>query len=116
MHALDLLALTQALQLNTSFMSRESDLLILSGRFRELSGQTVAALNDIRRAYVLSGNPEPGFIELRLLTMAGWHDEAEAKLDSLERHIVALGGQYARYLRDVATWRQRLSEEKARMR
>ncbi len=98
----------RTLQGNPAYAASAQSLQTLAGRFLELGGKHVEALEEIGAAYRASGNPELGFIELRLLNALERRAEVEQRLDALERHIRAGGTRHARYLRDVENWRRHL--------
>jgi hypothetical protein len=105
---LQMVAIARALESNPAYVGSRTGLKTLVGRFFELAGQYQEALLEIRSVYQTTKNPELGFIELRLLLALGHREELEQRFTALEKSIDSSGVRYARYRRDIETWRRRL--------
>jgi hypothetical protein len=105
---LQMVAIARALESNPAYVGSRTGLKTLVGRFFELAGQYQEALLEIRSVYQTTKNPELGFIELRLLLALGYREELEQRFTTLEKSIDSRGVRYARYRRDIETWRRRL--------
>lgn len=113
LHPIAMLRLARALQSNSKYGTSRPALHSLAGRFLELAGQYEGALAEIRAAFELTGNPELGFIEVRLLSSLGRDVDAMRRLDTLESYIHSAGLKYVRYRGDVEAWRGHLDKARA---
>lgn len=106
----DMAALARVLLRNSAYASSRVRLQVLAGRFLELAGQPAEALVEVNAAFQTSGDPEIGFIRLRLLAALGRTADVARDLQALERRIHAGNLKYVRYSRNVETWRRYLAE------
>jgi hypothetical protein len=106
----DMVSLVRALQNNPAYAGSSSKLRVLAGRFLEQSGAYTEALAEISDVYRKTGNPETGFIELRLLDRLGRRVEMEARFTALDRRIQSENARLARYTRDIDNWRVYLEQ------
>lgn len=106
----EMVSLVWAVQDNPVYAGSSGKLQVLAGRFLEQSGAYKEALAKISDAYRRTGNPETGFIELRLLDRLGRRDELEARFKALDRRIQSDSTRLARYRSDIDSWRTHLEQ------